>query len=179
MSSARLAALLRRRLMSRPRATRSRCAPRADIDADDAIIWSTLSDYDRLAAFIPGMSASRTVARNGVEAVVEQKGYIAVGPFRRNFAVLLAMNERQNQSITASAIGGDFRCFESRYRIEPLAPHRSRIVYQATLVPAIALPPIVGSTVMRFVIGAQFQALLDEIERRATVARMAATTLRR
>ena len=139
----------------------------SDVDADRATIWSTLSDYDHLARFIPGMSSSRTVSRNGAEAVVEQKGSAGLGPFRRSFTVLLAVREELNQSISASGIGGDFRGFQSRYEIVPIGSRRARIVYQATLVPGMFVPPIVGLFAMRSVIGSQFDALLEEIRRRA------------
>src|SRR5439155_981637 len=139
----------------------------SDVDADRATIWSTLSDYDHLARFIPGMSSSRTVSRNGAEAVVEQKGSAGLGPFRRSFTVLLAVTEDLNQSISASGIGGDFRGFQSRYEIVPIGSRRARIVYQATLVPGMFVPPIVGLFAMRSVIGSQFDALLEEIRRRA------------
>ena len=139
----------------------------SEVEADGAAIWSTLSDYDHLARFIPGMSSSRTVSRTGAEAVVEQKGSAGLGPFRQRFTVLLAVREELNQSISASGIGGDFRCFESRYEIVPLGSHRARLVYQATLVPGMPVPPIVGLFAMRSMIGTQFEALLEEIGRRA------------
>ena len=138
----------------------------SEVEADRAAIWSTLSDYDHLARFIPGMSSSRTVSRTGAEAVVEQKGSAGLGPFRQRFTVLLAVREEMN-SISASGIGGDFRYLQSRYEIVPLGSRRARIVYQATLVPGIAVPPIVGRFEMRSMIGAQFGALLEEIRRRA------------
>ena len=131
-------------------------------------MWKTsYGDYDHLARFIPGMSSSRTVSRNGAEAVVEQKGSAGLGPFRRSFTVLLAVTEDLNQSISASGIGGDFRGFQSRYEIVPIGSRRARIVYQATLVPGMFVPPIVGLFAMRSVIGSQFDALLEEIRRRA------------
>ena len=142
----------------------------SDVDADRATIWSTLSDYDHLAGFIPGMSSSRTVSRTGAEAVVEQKGSYGVGPFRQSFTVLLAVREELNQTISTSGIGGDFQYFESRYEIVPVGSQRTRIVYQATLVPKMALPPIVGLLAIRSMIGAQFNALLAEIQRRAEAA---------
>jgi carbon monoxide dehydrogenase subunit G len=138
----------------------------SDVDADRATIWSTLSDYDHLTRFIPGMSSSRTVSRNGAEAVVEQKGSFGIGPFHRNFSVLLDVRENPNQSISTFGIGGDFRRFESRYDVVPLGPQCARIVYRATLVPEVALPPIVGLSAMRFMIYTQFNALLTEIRRR-------------
>jgi carbon monoxide dehydrogenase subunit G len=137
------------------------------VDADGAAIRSTLSDYDHLARFIPGMSSSRTVSRTGAEAVVEQKGSAGLGPFRQRFTVLLAVREEMNQSISASGIGGDFRCFKSRYEIVPLGSQRARIVYQATLVPGTPIPPVIGLLEMRSMIGTQFDAVLEEIRRRA------------
>ena len=95
------------------------------------------------------MSSSRTVSRTGAEAVVEQKGSAALGPFRQRFTVLLAVREEMNQSISASGIDGDFRCFKSRYEIVPLGLQRARIVYQATLVPGMPIPPIIGLLAMR------------------------------
>ena len=80
---------------------------------------------------------------------------------------MLAVTEEMNQSISASGIGGNFRCFESRYEIVPVGSQRARIVYQATLVPGMAVPPIVGLFAMRSMIGTQFDALLEEIRRRA------------
>jgi len=139
----------------------------SDVDANGAAIWSTLSDYDHLAQFVPGMSSSRTVSRSGAEAVVEQKGSAGLGPFRQRFTVLLAVREEMNQSISASGIDGDFRCFKSRYEIVPLGLQRARIVYQATLVPGMPIPPIIGLLAMRSMIGTQFDAVLEEIRRRA------------
>ena len=82
---------------------------------------------------------------------------------RHRFTVLLAVREEMNFLISASGIGGDFRYFESRYEIVPLSSQRARIVYQATLVPGMTVPPIVGPFAMRSMIGTQFDALLAEI----------------
>src|SRR4051794_30849379 len=46
----------------------------SDVEVDRATIWSTLSDYDHLAQFIPNMSSSRTISRDGPNVLVEQKG---------------------------------------------------------------------------------------------------------
>ena len=36
---------------------------RATIDAPLSVIWTTLTDYDRLSEFIPGMKRSRVTSR--------------------------------------------------------------------------------------------------------------------
>jgi carbon monoxide dehydrogenase subunit G len=145
----------------------------SEVDADRATIWATLSDYDHLAQFIPGMSSSRTISRNGAEAIVEQKGIATFGPIRRKFTVLLAVRAGPAESIRMSGGGGDFKLYDARYDIVPLTPHHSRIVYEATIVPRIPLPSLFSLPIMRSMITSQFDALVDEMLRRAENAAMA------
>jgi carbon monoxide dehydrogenase subunit G len=139
----------------------------AEIGADLATAWRTLSDYDHLNEFIPGMSASHTLTRNGDEAVVEQQGSAGFGPFRREFTVRLAVREVSHESISAHGIGGDFKRFDSRYELQPLDPMRTRIVYRAILIPEIPVTPLVGLPVMRSMIQEQFDGLVNEVRRRS------------
>jgi ribosome-associated toxin RatA of RatAB toxin-antitoxin module len=139
----------------------------SDVDADPSTIWLTLSDYDHLAQFIPSMSSSRMISRNGADVVVEQTGTAGFGPIRQKFTVLLAVREELNESITVNAIGGDFRYFDARYDIVPLTPHRSRIVYEATMAPNTPMPSIVTLLVMHSLIDTQFSALVQEVSRRS------------
>src|SRR4051812_17808556 len=45
---------------------------RAIVKAPLALIWSTLTDYDHLAEFIPGMYKSRLIERRDKTSIVEQ-----------------------------------------------------------------------------------------------------------
>jgi carbon monoxide dehydrogenase subunit G len=139
----------------------------AEVSADLHTVWKTLSDYDHLQEFIPGMSLSRTVSRSGAAAIVEQQGDVGLGPFRRGFSVRLIVQETLDRSISARGIGGDFRRFESLYEIEPLGANRTRIVYRALLQPELPVPAAIGVTIMRSMIREQFDALVREVERRA------------
>lgn len=142
----------------------------ADVDADRTVTWATLTDYDRLAEFIPGMVASRTVSRNGDDAVIEQKGSMGFWPFRRSFVVLFAVREVKPRAIAVRGIGGDIVRFDARYDVVPLDARHTRIVYRANFVPQKALPPLVGLPMMRSTIRTQFDALVDEVQRRAAPA---------
>jgi carbon monoxide dehydrogenase subunit G len=139
----------------------------AEVSADLHAVWQTLSDYDHLQEFIPGMSLSRTVSRSGSAAIVEQLGDVGLGPFRRRFSVRLVVQKSLNRSISARGIGGDFRRFESSYEIEPLGANRTRIVYRALLTPDLPVPVVLGVPIMRSTIREQFDALVKEVERRA------------
>src|SRR5262249_39510145 len=122
---------------------------------------------DHLAQFIPNMSSSRTLSRNGSKALVEQTGTASVGVFRRHFRVIFAVEEEATESISISSIVGDFRRFDARYEIITLAAGHSRVVYDATIVPWVATAPLISDAVLRSMIGPQFDALIREISRRA------------
>jgi hypothetical protein len=71
-----------------------------------------------------------------------------------------------------SGVGGDFKLYDARYDIVPLTPHHSRIVYEATILPGIPLPSLISLPIMRSMITSQFDALVDEVLRRAENAAM-------
>ena len=48
--------------------------------ADDATTWDVLTGYDHLPDFIPDMSASHTLERDGSDARVQQSGRAGLGP---------------------------------------------------------------------------------------------------
>src|SRR5271166_4121799 len=66
----------------------------ATLKAPFALIWSTLTDYDHLANFIPGMTASRVVERHGGTAVVEQTGSARFLGFHYPLKVVVESSEQ-------------------------------------------------------------------------------------
>jgi hypothetical protein len=72
----------------------------AEVAADEATAWDVLTGYDRLPDFIPDMSASRTLEREGSNALVSQSGRAGLGPFKQAFSLTLAVHGRQ-QTVTA------------------------------------------------------------------------------
>lgn len=139
----------------------------ADVLATAEQTFATLADYDRLAEFIPDVASSRTVARSGASALVEQHGRASFGPFEQQFMLMLAIEEAPGELIHATAAGGDFKRFDSRYDLTTLRPGATRIDYRATLEPTAGVPPLVGVPIMRGLIRRQFRAMVDEIARRA------------
>src|SRR6185503_1287446 len=67
---------------------------RASLDAPLELIWQTLTDYGRLAEFIPGMRRSRVVSRSGAVTVVEQSGEARLLFFTFPLEVTLTSTER-------------------------------------------------------------------------------------
>jgi ribosome-associated toxin RatA of RatAB toxin-antitoxin module len=137
------------------------------VDAPRSVAWLTLVDYESLQRFVPGMSQSRVLERQGDHLVVRQLGAARFGPFSERFDITLSVSEQELRRIDAVAIGGDFIEFRSHYLLEQLDEQRTRLVYRAQLRPRRDPPPLVGVPVMRLVAREQFEALLSEIERRA------------
>jgi carbon monoxide dehydrogenase subunit G len=139
----------------------------AQVAADNGTAWDVLTGYDNLPKFIPDMSVSRTLEREGPNALVLQSGRTGLGPFKQEFSLTLAVHEVWQQSVTARAVAGDFRRFESSYRLSADGIGHTRIEYSAVIEPDSGIPPLLGLPVMRSAIRAQFEALLEEIDRRA------------
>lgn len=72
-------------------------------------VWGTLTDYEPLPAFIPGMKSSRVVARNGHAATVEQVGEVSLPFFSFPIEVTVLSKARPPEAIDVRALKSNFR----------------------------------------------------------------------
>ncbi|VTU19416.1 hypothetical protein H6CHR_01178 [Variovorax sp. PBL-H6] len=138
----------------------------ADMQVDPRTVWDVISDYDRLAEFIPGMRSSRVIRRDGDEVLVEQTGEFGFLFFRQAIEVRLAVSESPPGRIVAHAIGGNLRSMEGRYAVESLSGGQVRLSYSGRLVPGFQVPPFISRIAVRSTMDRQFRALVREIVRR-------------
>jgi carbon monoxide dehydrogenase subunit G len=143
---------------------------RAMLDAPLELIWQTLTDYGRLAEFIPGMRKSRVVEQRGAAFVVEQSGVATFLFFSTPIEVTLASTERPPYGIEVSMLKGNLKRLEGAYRIEPQGGGRMLLTWSG-LVEALSMPPLLGEMVMRANIEDQFRGMVREIERRDALRR--------
>ena len=150
----------------------------ADVDADQALVWDTLTDYERLPQFVPGIRRVR-VLESHEEAgrrhlLIEQAGELRFLFFARRVAVLLEVEQQPQSRVEARALplppGGDsdgssLHEFEGTYTLVPI-PGGVRLGYRARFAPEFTLPPIFGTLAVRRTMQAQFEAMLAEIDRR-------------
>ncbi|MGE0876356.1 MAG: SRPBCC family protein [Burkholderiales bacterium] len=144
---------------------------RATLDAPLSVIWGTLTDFDRLAEFIPGMSRSRLLERRGNQAVVEQAGEARFLFFTFPIDVTLLSTARPPESLEVRALKGNLRRLDGGYRIEPAPDGRYLLRWTGIVEPESALPPLLGTAVMRACIEDQFTGMVREIERREALRR--------
>lgn len=138
---------------------------RALLDAPLELIWQTLTDYGRLAEFIPGMRRSRVTGRRGAAVVVEQSGEARFLFMSYPIEVTLASTERPPYAMEVTMLKGNLKRLDGAYRIEPQAGGRVLLTWSG-VVEALSLPPLLGELVMRSNIEDQFRGMVREIERR-------------
>lgn len=148
------------------------------VEADYATVWATLTDYDHLGDFIPGMKRSRVVERRGAAAVIEQHGAAHFLFFSFPLDVTIESTLRPPDAIDVRLLKGNLRRLEGGYRVRQLAPGRIELRWNGLVEPE-TLPPLLGELVMRSNIRDQFTGMVREIERREAGRRRTAAALRR
>jgi ribosome-associated toxin RatA of RatAB toxin-antitoxin module len=129
-------------------------------------VWEVLTDYDRIASFVPALEASRLLSGAGEPLLLEQKLGFAAGSFRVQVVVVLQVEELPFRAIRFEAVGGNLREMSGEWAIGDLGAG-SRLEYRVRLVPGFWLPPVVGPALIRKSFRAQFDALAAEMMRRA------------
>ena len=144
-------------------------ACRATLVAPVELVWQTLTDYNRLAEFIPGMRRSRVIATRADGVVVEQSGEATFLFLSFPIDAVLVAVERPPHAIDVRMEKGNLKRLEGGYRIEPLRGGRVRLSWRG-LIEAESLPPLFGEIILRAAIEDQFRGMVREIERRAREA---------
>jgi len=133
--------------------------------ADAATVWSTITDYNRLAAFIPDMVSSRLVSAPGTPKRVEQIADAGLFAFIMPDRVVLAMEEQSGNALRFRAISGKVASMSGEWRI---VGNRAPVTlyYRAHVLPLTPLPPLVSEYFIESEVRARFEAVGSEAERR-------------
>lgn len=155
----------------------------AQLQAGLRTAWLTVTDYEHLPQFVPGIASARVLARvtqGGKERLlVEQSGEFRWFWFSQPVRVWLEVVHEPPRRVLArsvrpSGVGNErstLRDFEGSYELEAIDATRTRLVYRARLEPAQPLLPVLGTLAVRHTSSEQFRALVAEIERRAAPGR--------
>jgi hypothetical protein len=140
---------------------------RATVSASLPVAWATLTDYDHLADFIPGLDTSRTLSRNGAIVTVEQRGEMKFLFFHFPIEAVIEADESYPLSIEARMIRGNIRLLSAGYRLAPTpAPGRLVLRWSGVVQPQFWIPMFISVSAVREHIETQFRAMVEEIERR-------------
>ena len=136
----------------------------AKIEADVTDAWRVLTDYDRLAEFIPGMLESRVVSRDGFNVVVDQRGEASLLFFTFPMRVRLAIEEFPNDRIVSNVIAGNFKEMRGVYHMQA-RDAGLQLRYEGTFTPDFGVPPLIGTLLVRSTVERRFGAMVREIEK--------------
>lgn len=140
---------------------------RALLRAPMAVVWRTLTDYESLPTFIPGLASSRVVARHGAVVTVEQTGEARFLFLTVPIAVTLESTERPPHVVEVRRVKGSIRHLEGRYEATPQASGKVLLRWTGAVSPDADLPPLIETALVRLSIQDQFVGMVHEIERRA------------
>jgi ribosome-associated toxin RatA of RatAB toxin-antitoxin module len=131
------------------------------------VVWQVLTDYNRIASFVPGLTISRVVSGAGEPILLEQRGQIDFTMFQFPVEVFARVEEQPYHTIRFEAVRGNMREMRGEWNIDPLGENEgSRLRYRLHVVPGYWVPPVVGPAVIRRNFHDQFEALAREMMRR-------------
>jgi len=139
----------------------------ASIRAPQELIWKTLTDYEHLAEFIPGIRHSQVIGRRGSAAIVQQDGQAGILFFTYPIKVVVESAEYPPHTITIRVLSGNLKQLEGRYLLERGIGEDDYILrWHGIIEPEITLPAFITVPLMRSNIEDQFVGMVHEIERR-------------
>jgi carbon monoxide dehydrogenase subunit G len=138
----------------------------ASIAAPLDVVWGTLTDYERLPQFIPGLKTSKVIARNGATTTVQQSGEARF--FFLSVPIDVTLESTENPpTIEVRRVSGNLKQLQGRYETEVSADGAQvQLRWVGSVAPENGLPPLVGEAMMRRSIRQQFTGMVREIERR-------------
>jgi ribosome-associated toxin RatA of RatAB toxin-antitoxin module len=139
------------------------------LQTDARTLWDTITDYNRLASFIPDMVSSRVISAPGAPKRVEQIADAGLFAFVMPDQVVLALEETPYSVIRFRAISGKLVSMTGEWRIvgdkAPVTLH-----YRAHIVPMSPIPPLGSGYFVEDEVRARFEAVGREAERRTQAA---------
>lgn len=142
---------------------------RATLDAPHEVILATLTDYEKLPEFVPGLRSSRVLERRGPAVIVHQQGEAGFLFFSHPIDVIVESTERTPWLIEVRLLKGNLRQLTGRYEIVRPSPGTiGKLVlrWTGTIEPEHGLPPLFGELLVRANIEDQFFGMVREIDRR-------------
>lgn len=136
------------------------------VHADPNVMWDTLTDYNRLASFVPGMTLSRVVSpANARTKLVEQKGEGGLLSYVLPDHVVLAMDERPYHYIGFRSVSGLVSTLRGEWVIDGNSKP-VKLTYRAYVLPLLPPPPGLTDGYVQEEIRLRLEAVAREAERR-------------
>lgn len=136
------------------------------VNADASVVWATLTDYNRLANYVPGMMLSRQIAspKAGIK-MVEQKSEGGMVSLIMPNHVVFAIEEKPFSLIGFQTVASRGSSIRGEWAINGLKSP-VQLIYSASVVPLLPPPPFFSDGYVQDEIKVRMDALGREAERR-------------
>lgn len=148
-----------------------RVKSQVEVDADVESVWTALTDYERLADFIPNLifSARIPCAHPG-RIWLEQRGLQRALYWHIEARVVLDLQELTNSAngreLHFSMVDGDFKKFEGKWSVTPGRRSTTTILsYEVNVIPNFNIPAIFMERIIRSDLPVNLQAIARRSER--------------
>ena len=125
------------------------------------IAWDVLTDFDRLQGWVPGVTESKVISREGGVVTVEQRGKRSSIPYVTQRRIEL----NPPSAIKTAQIKGNMKRVESSIMLEPEGKG-TRIVYHLEIAPSFIAAAAMSKSIVENDVSEQFTAIVGEMARR-------------
>ena len=130
------------------------------------LLWEVLTDYENLSRFIPNLSSSELIRRQGQTVRLQQVGSQQLLGLRFSAQVQLELTEyRHDGLLQFRMVKGDFRRFEGSWQTRQ-RPDGSSLLYELTVQGCLGMPIALIEERLRDDLSSNLSAVVQEAHRR-------------
>jgi carbon monoxide dehydrogenase subunit G len=137
-----------------------------EVAAAPEAVWRILTDYERMAEFVPDLQRVRVLSRSGDAAVIEQIGEARFLFFRRAIRLVVQAHELPISQIDISLVDGDMKVYRCTWQLSAVPETGgTRVAYSGTVAPKFYVPGMLGSNMIRADIEKMMTAVMRRLDR--------------
>jgi len=135
------------------------------VAATPAAVWRILTDYNRMADYVPDLKSARVVSRSGDKVIIEQLGVARFLFFSRDIHLVVQVQEQAPNRIDVTLVDGDMKIYRCTWELAANSGGGTRVMYNATIEPKFYVPGMVESSLVRRDIARMMAAVLVRLDR--------------
>jgi carbon monoxide dehydrogenase subunit G len=139
-----------------------------DIAVPPERVFATVTDYDRIAAYVSAVDSSRVVRRDSTGVLVRQVARLP-GLLPLSVRTTLRFRPEPPLALRFEIVAGDLAVYYGDWRFEE-AGAATRLVYSVTMRPPVFLPAVVVHPALEALLCRTLAEVRSEAERRQSAA---------
>lgn len=142
----------------------------AFVRANPQQTWAVLTDYGRLAEFVPDLQSSTVLSRTTNKAVIEQRSKAGFLFVSHDIHTVLQIDEQAFSTIDVALVSGNMKHYTARWQLTPFSQEGlegTLISFSAEIEPDFFIPPLIGDAIVERNVRQMVQAVVRKIERRS------------